>query len=79
MKKNIKKIDNKKFNDSLKKIWSPGKFDPNGSYTGITYDYANGYENEKISTPVQDADDLWVLLQKKERRLPLFLIFMILF
>ena len=31
MKKNIKKINNKTFNDKLKKIWTPGMFDPNGT------------------------------------------------
>lgn len=28
------------------------QFDPSGSYTGVDYD-------DKYSTPVQDADDLW--------------------
>ena len=49
MKKNIKKINNKTFNDKLKKIWTPGMFDPNGAYTGVCYDYGE---------PVQDQDDL---------------------
>lgn len=66
MKKNIKRIDNRAFNDALKKVWSPGKFNPNGSYTGVSYDYKSGYEYEKTNDtkadafgmPVQDADDL---------------------
>lgn len=74
MKRNIRRINNEKFNDSLKQIWSPGKFNPNGSYTGISYDYESGYENMKTEKgrschnnckvdgnqikPVQDTDDL---------------------
>lgn len=49
MKRNIKRINNKAFNDALKKIWKPGKFDVNGSYSGISLDY---------EYPVQDVDDL---------------------
>lgn len=42
----------KKFNKTLKEIkqvLEPSKFDPNGSYTGLTKDGEN---------PVQDQDDL---------------------
>ena len=49
MRKNIKKINNKTFNDKLKKIWQCGMFDPNGAYTGYAYDKQK---------PVQDQDDL---------------------
>lgn len=49
MRKNIKKIDKKSLENSLEKIWSPKNLDPNGSYTGASFDGKK---------PVQDADDL---------------------
>ena len=49
MRKNIKKINNKEFNEQMKRVWHPGKFNPDGSYTGVSYDYER---------PVQDQDDL---------------------
>ena len=49
MKKNIKKIDKKTLKNSMEKIWSPKKLDPNGSYTGSALDG---------KTPIQDVDDL---------------------
>lgn len=50
MNKNIKKIDEKSLEKSLKNIWQNSKTDPNGSYTGTA-------ENSKEET-VQDQDDL---------------------
>lgn len=54
MKKNKKNI--KKAND-LTSFVSPEEVmaDPNGSYTGITYDT---YFNGELEEPIQDADDL---------------------
>lgn len=49
MTKNIKKIDENSLKKDLKKIWQDSKFDPDGSYVGVSND--NRY-------PVQDADDL---------------------
>ena len=47
--KNNKKYDIESKIEEIKKILQPNKYDPDGSYTGIT---KNGEE------PVQDQDDL---------------------
>ena len=49
MSKNNKKIDEKSLINSIKNVLQPGKFDPYGSYTGLT---------ENGEKPVQDQDDL---------------------
>ena len=49
MRKNKNKIQEKSIINSIKNVLKPGKFDPNGSYTGLTED------GEK---PLQDQDDL---------------------
>ena len=47
--KKIKKIQKNTFNEQIKKVFEPDKFDPFGSYTGLT---------EDMERPIQDADDL---------------------
>ena len=49
MQKNIKKINEKYLEKSVKEIWKNNENDPNGSYTGTPDDYGR---------PIQDADDL---------------------
>ena len=49
MRKNKNKSTKKSLINSIKDELQPGKFDPNGSYTGLT-------ENGEL--PVQDQDDL---------------------
>ena len=47
--KNKNKFDIKTKMREIKEVLQPSKFDPNGSYTGLT---------EKGESPVQDQDDL---------------------
>lgn len=49
MKKNKNKIKKNPDINEIKEIWRENKFDPNGSYVGIS---------ENQTDPVQDADDL---------------------
>lgn len=47
--KKNKKTQENTFNEQIKRVLEPDKFDPLGSYTGLTEDFER---------PIQDADDL---------------------